>query len=1150
MTDVEIPASWSTVAGDIMASKYMRKAGIPLLDENKKPLLDASGKPVFGGERSARQVIERMVKCWRYWGEKHRYFASSEDAANFEDELAYMLVHQMAAPNSPQWFNSGLNLAYGLSGPSQGHYYVDPETREVKSSEDAYSRPQPHACFIQSVKDDLVNAGGIMDLWTREARLFKYGSGTGSNFSKLRGEGEPLAGGGVSSGLMSFLKIGDRAAGAIKSGGTTRRAAKMVCLDVDHPDIEAFVNWKAEEERKVAALIQAGYSPDFNGEAYATVSGQNSNNSVRVTEEFLRAVEEDGEWHLTWRTDGRISKTLKASNLWDQICRAAWQCADPGMQFDTTINEWHTCPESGRINASNPCSEYMFLDNTACNLASLNLVKFYHVDEQRFDVEAFRHACRIWTMVLEVSVLMAQFPSREIAELSYTFRTLGLGYANLGTLLMLGGVPYDSDAARAICGAITAMMTGECYAMSAEMARELGPFPGFAKNREAMLRVMRNHRRAAYNASASEYESLDITPRGIDPEVCPSYLCEAARQAWDAALSLGEEHGYRNAQTTVIAPTGTIGLLMDCDTTGIEPDFALVKFKKLAGGGFFKIPNRSVDQALRALGYSKREREAVLDYLIGTNRLPGPGARESGARESGAQKPGTDDALMGGERWVCPRINRVTLKEKGLRDEDLDKVDQALVKVFDLSAAFSAWTLGEDCLEGLGFGPEEYQRPGFSLLEELGFSSEAIAEANDFICGRHTVEGAPCLREEHLAVFDCANRCGKIGQRFISPEGHIRMMAAGQPFISGAISKTINIPEESTVADISRAYLLSWKLGLKATALYRDGSKLSQPLSTKSDATPAASSTESLVSARAAETGVAKAAQKGAASAVETPGSGAALGVRRQLPAKRRGFTQEARVGGHKIYLRTGDYEDGKLGEIFIDMHKEGAAFRGIMNCFAIAISKGLQYGVPLEEFVDTFTFTRFAPQGQVEGHPNIKLATSVVDYVFRVLGLEYLQRTDLVHVKPPEPSEDDPADSSHMASNSIASGPVGAGRGTEGQASKADPPAGGLKSSIAKRPDATSAGSAAPRSGGVMPSTSPPPSPEAAPRRVESISTRLGEKLRGQAHGRFHEEWIMSEYLSEFMGDAPTCTTCGQFTIRSGSCYRCLFCGESQGCS
>ena len=1079
MADVEIPADWSMVAGDIMASKYMRKAGVPQYDESGKPLRDAQGAPITGPERSTRQVVQRLVGCWRHWGEQHGYFATESDASHFEDELAYMLVHQMAAPNSPQWFNTGLHLAYGLSGPAQGHYYVDPVSEEVKRSTDAYTRPQPHACFIQSVGDNLVNSGGIMDLWVREARLFKYGSGTGTNFSKIRGEGESLAGGGVSSGLMSFLKIGDRAAGAIKSGGTTRRAAKMVCLDIDHPDIEAFINWKAHEEQKVRALIDGGYSADFNGEAYATVSGQNSNNSVRVTRQFLDAVKADSDWDLTWRTDGAASKTVKASGLWSQIADAAWQCADPGLQYDTTINEWHTCPESGRINASNPCSEYMFLDDTACNLASINLIRFYDPETQQLDLDGFRHAVRLWTIVLEISVLMAQYPSERIAELSYVYRTLGLGYANLGTLLMLLGIPYDSANGRAIAGALTAIMTGVSYTTSAEMARELGPFPGYEQNREAMLRVMRNHRRAAYHEPEAQYEGLSVVPQGIVSEHCPDYLLTAARSAWDNALALGQTHGYRNAQTTVIAPTGTIGLLMDCDTTGIEPDFALVKFKKLAGGGFFKIPNRSVDLALEALGYSATERRSTVDYLVGTNRLA-----------------------------EAPHINRESLLEKGLKEEELDRVDEALTKVFDLPAAFSSWVLGDEALKRLGFPSQAYERPDFSLLHALGFTDEQVESANAHICGRHTVEGAPHLKEEHLSVFDCANRCGKHGERFISPIGHLRMMSVAQPFISGAISKTINMPHETTVDEIADAYMESWHLGIKATALYRDGCKMSQPLSTTSDAPSKGDSSAD-----------ADAEDSAAGDTLEELRQ-----VRRLLPSKRRGFTQEARVGGHKIYLRTGEYEDGSLGEMFIDMHKEGASFRALMNCFAIAVSKGLQYGVPLEEFVETFTFTRFAPQGQVKEHPNIKMATSVVDLMFRILALEYLDRTDLVHVKPPQINEDpsekviaeDPAPESPAEVSESSASPV---------APAATPQA---ATPLASAPDISSNGR-------------------------QNGSANVVEEVESKLKSGGVEELFMQNYgdeLATLMGDAPTCSTCGQFTIRSGSCYRCIFCGESQGCS
>ncbi|HEU5430165.1 MAG TPA: vitamin B12-dependent ribonucleotide reductase, partial [Thermomicrobiales bacterium] len=808
MGDAEIPAAWSQVAADIMVSKYFRKAGVPQTAADGSPVLDDQGQPALGPERSARQVIHRLAGCWRRWGEANGYFASADDAQAFYDELVYMLVNQMAAPNSPQWFNTGLAWAYGITGPAQGHFYVDPADDQVKASTDAYTRPQPHACFLQSVKDSLVEPGGLMDLWVREARIFKYGSGTGTNFSAIRGEGEPLSGGGTSSGLMSFLRVGDRAAGAIKSGGTTRRAAKMVIVDIDHPDVEKFIDWKADEEKKVAALIAAGYPSDFNGEAYATVSGQNSNNSVRVSNAFLAAVERDADWQLRWRTDpNHVSKTVRARDLWQRIAQAAWGCADPGLQFDTTINEWHTSPAGGRINGSNPCSEYMFLDNTACNLASLNLLKFFDFETGRFDIAALRHAVRLWTIVLEISVLMAQFPSEEIARLSYDYRTLGLGYANLGTVLMLLGLPYDSDAARAFAGAVTALMTGESYAASAEMAGHLGAFPGYAANERDMLRVIRNHRRAAYAAPEDDYESLSVLPMAIDPEFAPPDLLQAARDAWDRALAGGELYGYRNAQTTLLAPTGTIGLLMDCDTTGVEPDFALVKFKKLAGGGYFKIANQSVEPALKNLGYSEGERRAILDYVLGTLSLAG-----------------------------APHINADSLRAKGFDDDDLAKIEGTLPDVFELPFAFNIWTLGEAALGRVGISLEQASQPGFDLLAALGFNRRQIEEANQHICGTMTIEGAPYLRPEHLPVFDCANKCGKTGTRFIHHHGHIKMMAAAQSFLSGAISKTINMPHEASVEDVVDAYHQSWAYGLKAMALYRDGSKLSQPLSTKSDA--------------------------------------------------------------------------------------------------------------------------------------------------------------------------------------------------------------------------------------------------------------------------------------------------------------------------
>ncbi len=1144
LDQIDVPESWSQLATDILAQKYFRKAGVPQRDEAGNPIKGQDGKPVLGGERDARQVFERLAGCWTHWGKEYGYFKTIEDSAAFHDELCYMLAHQMAAPNSPQWFNTGLHYAYRLSGPAQGHYYVDPKTREVVKATNAFEHPQPHACFIQSIEDDLVNENGIMDLWVREARLFKYGSGTGTNFSRLRGDGESLSGGGRSSGLMSFLRIGDRAAGAIKSGGTTRRAAKMVCLDLDHPDIEEFIDWKVVEEQKVAAMVtgskicaqrlnavlkachvvdddgdpqvsidtkqnpilkeaitaarrdgvpeayvqrmfsyaQQGfthfvfheYDTNWDGKAYQTVSGQNSNNSVRIPNEFFAALEADGDWQLKRRTDGKVSKSVKARDLWDRIAWAAWICADPGTQYDTTINEWHTCPADGRINASNPCSEYMFLDDTACNLASLNLAKFF-TPEGEFALEHYRHAVRIWTIVLEISVLMASFPSRSIAEKSYQFRTLGLGYANLGTVLMRQGIPYDSPKALAICGALTAIMTGEAYSTSAEMAAELWPFPGYAKNREAMLRVIRNHRRAAYNTPKDEYEDLTVTPKGIQAEHCPPDLLIAARRAWDRALELGTAYGYRNAQVTVIAPTGTIGLVMDCDTTGIEPDFALVKFKKLAGGGYFKIINQSLPPALTALGYTENQVQDIVSYCVGRQTLQG-----------------------------APFINHDTLKQKGFDDAALARLESGLAQAFEIQFAFNKYVLSEDfCREKLGLTDVQLTEANFNMLKALGFTQEEIAAANDYCCGTMTVEGAPHLKAEHLPVFDCANRCGRIGQRFISVDAHIRMMAVAQPFISGAISKTINMPADATVEDVKAAYLFAWESMVKAVALYRDGSKLSQPLSASTDSGKTVE----------ASTDVLSAAENMAERVLIRYRY---LHKRRPLPARRNGYTQKAVVGGHKIYLRTGEYEDGTVGEIFLDMHKEGAAFRSLMNCFAIAISLGLQHGVPLEEFVEAFVFTRFEPNGPVKLNDRIKMSTSIIDYIFRELAVTYLDRYDLAQVK-----EED------------------------------------LRMDSVKKDDLDSECS----------------DEEADPETLasSSISTELFPSRRGvtprhagNGHGNgngsvSHKVELKRETVTltavqiarqkGYEGDP--CTECKQFTmVRNGTCLKCETCGATSGCS
>jgi ribonucleoside-diphosphate reductase alpha chain len=1010
MTDVEVPAAWSQLAVDILVSKYFRKAGVPATNH----------------EVSVRQVIKRVAHTIRVAGEHWGYFGHAA-AEIFEEELSHLLIHQMGAFNSPVWFNLGIYQEYGIEG-SGGNFAWDSNAMRVVETKNAYSRPQCSACFIQSVDDDLMS---IFQLVKNEARLFKYGSGTGTNFSKIRGEQEKLSGGGNSSGLLSFLEVFDKGAGATKSGGTTRRAAKMVCLDMDHPEIERFITWKSREEKKVAALIAAGYSSDFNGEAYKTVAGQNSNNSVRVTDEFMRAVESGGKWQTKARTDGTVVDTYEAKALWKTLAEAAWSCADPGVQYDSTINAWHTCLNTDKIHASNPCSEYMFLDDTACNLSSLNLVKFLKEDGS-FDIEGYRHACRVLIVAQEILVDLSSYPTETIAKNSHDYRPLGLGFANLGTLLMLKGIPYDSDEGRSWAAALTAMMCGQAYAVSAEEAGVMGAFPGYAKNREPMLNVIRKHRDAAYKIDASK---------------APAELVSAARQDWDLAFKLGEKYGYRNAQVTVLAPTGTIGLLMDCDTTGVEPDFALVKFKKLAGGGYFKIVNQSVTAALQNLKYKDSEIKDILTYLLGTMHL-------------------TD----------TPHVNAAFLKFKGLNDSDIAKIVKTLPGTFELSSAFNRFAIGEEALKRIGIPSSEYEKPAFNFLTWAGITQAQLAEANEVICGTMTVEGAPHIKDEHLAVFDCANKCGNKGKRFIAPMGHVRMMAAVQPFLSGAISKTVNVPNETTVEEIADIYYQGWKLGLKAVALYRDGCKLSQPLSTKSDKKEEKATEPAQVVAHAAP----------AVAVVNPP----AKAVRHKLPSRRTGFTQEAGVAGHKVYIRTGEYEDGTLGEVFIDMHKEGAAYRAMMNCFAISVSLGLQYGVPLKEFVDKFTFTRFEPSGIVDGHPNVKMATSIVDYIFRVLGMEYLGRTDFVQVKPTVDLT------------------------TEKGAAKAVYP---------KEPSRQIAAEAATLHASA-----------------NAISSSAAD------HMASHQ----ASHLASMMGDAPPCDTCGHTTVRNGACYKCLNCGNSMGCS
>ncbi len=1199
MRDIMIPDGWSQVAVDILAQKYFRKAGlaartVKVAEEGvpvwlQRSVAESPGTPSVG-EGDSRQVFLRLAGCWTYWGFKGGYFTSEADAKAFHDEVAYMLAAQMVAPNSPQWFNTGLHWAYGIDGPAQGHSFVNPLTDELELSTSAYERPQPHACFIQGVTDNLVNAGGIMDLWVREARIFKYGSGTGSNFSALRGDGEPLSGGGKSSGLMSFLKIGDRAAGAIKSGGTTRRAAKMVVLDLDHPDIEDFISWKMVEEQKVASLVTGSkllnrhlnaviksivthadaatqydpvkntgfrkavlaarvalipensiaraiqlarqgatsiefeeYDTDWTSKAYYTVSGQNGNNSVRITNEFMKAVETDGPWHLYWRTEiadakaqnrpAKPCKTLKARDLWDKIAESTWGCADPGVQFDTTINEWHTCPADGRINASNPCSEYMFLDDTACNLASFNLLKFYDTPTSKFNVESYKHGIRLWSLILEVSVYMAQFPSHPVARNSYDYRTLGLGYANLGALLMVQGISYDSHEGRAQCAALSAVMHAGAYAASAEMAGEVGPFPRYEANKESMLRVIRNHRLAAYNSAPSTYDGLTVTPVGLDPKYCPPELLASAQSECDRMLALGEKHGYRNAQVTVVAPTGTIGLVMDCDTTGIEPDFSLVKFKKLAGGGYFKIINQSVPPALVKLGYTPWQVDDIIRYCRGAGTLAG-----------------------------CPHINPAALKAKGFTDAVLAKLEEQLPSTFELPFVFNRWTLGDEFLTGkLGIAADALATPGFDLLAHFGYTKAQIDEANTYVCGTMTIEGAPHLKAEHLSVFDCANKCGKLGKRYLSPESHIRMMAAAQPFISGAISKTVNMPYEASIDEMKEAYAMSWRLMTKANALYRDGSKLSQPLNSVADSPEAAmlaliAPDDAPPVPVEAKSEVMKAAERITEKVVYRY-----IARRRRLPDRRAGYTQKARIGNNKIYLRTGEYEDGTLGEIFIDMHKEGAAFRSMTNCFAIAVSLGMQHGVPLDEYVDAFLFTRFEPNGMVQGNPYIKMSTSIIDYIFRELAITYLNRHDLAHVLPEDlrgdAIDEDLGDAPFVSDEPPAEDPLLEELEIRRKRDAMKPVSKHIKPSAG--PTVTPVGAA--------PGNAVVASP-AAKLFTAMTANAVTNRIAGDAQPSLSDRIRVAKQKG-YEGDP--CPVCQSLTmVRSGACAKCDTCGETSGCS
>ncbi len=1190
LDDCEVPAAWSQVASDVIAQKYFRKAGVPArlkkVKEKGVPeflwrsvadeaaLAELPEDERYGGETSAKQVFDRLAGTWTYWGWKGGYFSKESDARAYYDEMRHMLASQRAAPNSPQWFNTGIHWAYGIDGPAQGHYYVDYKTGKLTKSKSSYEHPQPHACFIQSIADDLVGEGGIMDLWVREARLFKYGSGTGTNFSSLRAAGESLSGGGSSSGLMGFLKIGDRAAGAIKSGGTTRRAAKMVICDADHPDIQEFINWKVLEEQKVASIVAGSkihekglneifaaikawdgkqedavdpkvndtlksairsakkyaipetyikrvldyakqgytaiefptYDTDWDSEAYNSVSGQNSNNSIRVTDAFLKAVKDDADWDLINRTDGKVAKTIRARDLWEDVGHAAWSCADPGIQYHDTVNAWHTCPEDGEIRGSNPCSEYMFLDDTACNLASMNLLTF--LKDGEFQAEDYMHATRLWTLTLEISVMMAQFPSKEIAQLSYDFRTLGLGYANIGGLLMNMGFSYDSDEGRALCGALTAILTGVSYATSAEIASELGAFDGYARNADHMLRVIRNHRNAAYG-NENGYEGLDIKPVPLDHANCPDKrLVELSKTAWDEALALGEKFGYRNAQVSVIAPTGTIGLVMDCDTTGIEPDFALVKFKKLAGGGYFKIINRSVPAALEKQGYGSAQIEEIISYAVGHGTIGN-----------------------------APVINHTSLIGHGFGQRELDKIEEALPSAFDIRFVFNQWTLGEDfCAKTLGIPAEKLNDPAFDLLRHLGYTRAEIDAANDHVCGTMTLEGAPHLKEEHYGIFDCANACGKKGKRYLSVNSHIYMMAAAQSFISGAISKTINMANDATIEDCQKAYELSWSLGIKANALYRDGSKLSQPLA--SALVEDDEEAEEIMATGSQQEKAAVLAEKLIEKVVIKE---VFKSHREKLPSRRKGYTQKAVVGGHKVYLRTGEYEDGNLGEIFIDMHKEGAGFRAMMNNFAIAVSVGLQYGVPLEEFVDAFTFTKFEPAGMVQGNDSIKNATSILDYIFRELAVSYLDRTDLAHVKPEGASFDDLGRGQEEGVSNVQ-------EVSESAASKSlevlkqISSTGYLRKRVPQQLVVLQGGAgmqagAVALEGGIDPAAV-----------LQTLVPEVGESTTTTASAMGMDP-VAKAKMQGYEGEA--CGDCGNYTlVRNGTCMKCNTCGATSGCS
>jgi ribonucleoside-diphosphate reductase alpha chain len=937
--DCEVPATWSQLATNVVVSKYFYGE----VDTPER-------------ESSVRHLIDRVTSTIADWGRDDGYFASPEDAERFHDELTALCLHQYGSFNSPVWFNVGLYHKYGIEGPAS-NWRWDEETRAVLRAESAYKYPQGSACFIQAVSDDME---GIMKLATSEAMLFKYGSGTGSDLSTLRSSREKLSGGGRPSGPVSFMRVYDAIASVVKSGGKTRRAAKMQTLKCWHPDILDFIECKTKEEKKAQTLIRSGYEANFNGEAYSSVMFQNANLSVRATDAFLRAVENDDDWTTRAVTTGRPMQTHKARQLMDKIAEGTWLCGDPGLQYEDTIQRWHTCPNSAPINSSNPCSEYMFLDDSACNLASINLMKF-RTEDGRFDVERFRAACRIFITAQEILVDHGSYPTEKIALNSHRFRPLGLGYANLGSLIMASGKPYDSPEGRALAGAITAIMHGEAYRTSAEHAAHLGPFEGSALNREPMLRVMEMHRDAV---------------EAIDPS-CPRALLDAARKVWDECLDAGRKYGYRNSQVTVLAPTGTIAFMMDCDTTGIEPDIALVKYKQLAGGGMLKIVNRTVPMALRTLGYD------------------------------------------------APSIQKV-----------LDHID-----TFD------------------------------------------------------TIEGAPGLKDDDLPVFDCAFT-PQGGSRSIHYRGHLRMMAAAQPFLSGAISKTVNMPREATVADIRGAYMEGWTLGLKALAIYRDGSKESQPVSTTTEEGKAQAEQEKGALASGRPEPSAEAAPAPAPVALPLPEAHALPSQpgpqprRERLPDTRKSMTHKFDIQGHEGYLTVGFFADGRPGELFITMAKEGSTVGGLMDVVGTLVSMGLQYGVPLEVFVNKFAHSRFEPAGFTK-NPDIPIAKSITDYIFRWLGIEFVPGYREANAPKREPAEE----------AALLEGPT-------------------VKVNGHRKATADDL--------------------EHAEAVLQVVETESALETRES----------QQEQFAHFQSDAPACDNCGALTVRCGTCYRCFNCGNSMGCS